>query len=281
MESRCLIIGCGYVGLPLGIRLKSEGWEVTGVVRSRESQQQIQSQGLNAVAGDIGDLSFLSSLGTDFSHVIYCPSSGGRGLEGYQHVHRDALGLVLEQHAHSTRFFYTSSTSVYGQQEGEWLNETSPVQPEAATAQVLVEAEKRVCEAGGTVLRLGGIYGPGRGVLLTRLDDGRAMIPRLDPKWLNLIHLDDIISAILHGLSGRLDSAQVFNVIDDQPSSYREIYSWLCQRLGRDLPPVGDPEYLGKRGSSNKRVSNGKLKKTGWSPSHPSFREGYSTMMEP
>jgi len=278
-EKSCLIVGCGYVGFPLAQRLQEAGWKVAGVVRSEESRQRLNQAGIDAYAGDIGSPDFLERLPLDWDHCVYCPSTGGRGLEGYQHIHQMALQCVLEKIGRGTRFHYTSSTSVYGQQEGEWVDETSVLEPAAPTAQILVEAEKRVVQHGGTVLRLGGIYGPGRGVLLSRLEDGRAMIPRQDPKWLNLIHLDDIVSALQHSLEGKLGTGQIYNVIDDEPASYRDIYTWLCDKLGWELPPVGDPEYLGKRGRNNKRVSNRKLKATGWTPAYPSFREGYQAIL--
>lgn len=278
-EHSCLIVGCGYVGFPLARSLQAKGCKVAGVVRSEESRQRLKQAGVEAFAGDIGHSEFLRRLPLDWNHLVYCPSTGGRGLEGYQHIHGAALERVLEKVGRQTRFHYTSSTSVYGQQDGEWVDEESVLEPAAPTARILVAAEKRVVQAGGTVLRLGGIYGPGRGVLLSRLEDGRAMIPLQDPKWLNLIHLDDIVFAIRHSLNGQLAAGEIYNVIDDEPASYRDIYTWLCGRLERDLPPVGDPEYQGKRGRNNKRVSNRKLKATGWVPAFPSFREGYQAML--
>jgi len=274
------ILGCGYVGMALGQELLKNGHHVWGVVRSEASATHLRACGLEAMQGDLASTELWKQMEPgNWRAVIYCPSTGGGGINAYRAIHERGLELAL-QWAPGLPFFYTSSTSVYGQQDGKWVNEASPTEPDAETAKVLVEAEQRVLQSDGIVLRLGGIYGPDRGVLLKRLLEGKAMIPPQDPKWLNLIHLEDIVGALRHGIEGHLPAGQLFNVIDDAPSSYREIYAWLCAKLNRPLPPVGTPEYLGKRGLTNKRVSNAKLKATGWQPNYPTFREGYRAALD-
>jgi len=268
----CLIVGCGYVGHPLAQGLSRKGWRVGAVVKSDSSREKLSGQGFEVLQGDVADCSFWDDLHSEWGHVVYCPSTGGGGVSAYREIHELGLKHCLEWLPDGSRLFYTSSTSVYGQEDGELVDESSITTPRSESAQELVHAEQRVCTAGQTVLRLGGIYGPERGVLLKRLREGKALIPEQDPKWLNLVYLSDIVSAITYGLSGRLVSGEVYNVIDNQPSSYREIYQWLCERLEMMVPPIGTPDYFGKRGMSNKRVSNQKLRNTGWQPEYSSFR---------
>ncbi|MEM6885738.1 MAG: SDR family oxidoreductase [Verrucomicrobiota bacterium] len=279
-QCSCLIVGCGYLGKPLAAALRLDRWRVGTVVKSDASHDELMGQGFEVFQGDVVESRFWQSLSSDWSHVVYCPSTGGGGVEAYRQIHEVGLQNCLEWLSSESHLIYTSSTSVYGQQDGELVDETSHTYPASASGQELVKAEQRVCEAGHTVLRLGGIYGPQRGVLLKRLREGSALIPEQDPKWLNLIYLSDIISAIRHGLTGKLESGEVYNVIDNEPASYKEIYDWLCQFLKLPLPEMGTPDYFGKRGITNKRVSNQKLRRTGWMPQYPSFREGYAEMID-
>jgi nucleoside-diphosphate-sugar epimerase len=275
----CLIVGCGYVGKPLADRLIHQGWSVGAVVKSRESYQRLAGGELTVFKGDVSDAAFWNGLTADWDCIVYCPSTGGGGIEAYQQIHDVGLSHCLQWMKPQARLIYTSSTSVYGQTDGEWVDESSPTEPLSESGAELVKAERRVCGAGQIVLRLGGIYGPDRGVLLKRLRESKGMIPEAHPKWLNLICLNDILAAIQHGLEGRLKASEVYNVIDSEPASYREIYRWLCQQLNLPLPPTGTPDYFGKRGMTNKRVSNQKLRDAGWAPDYPSFREGYQELL--
>ena len=279
-KKSCLIVGCGYVGKPLAESLTADGWRVGAVVKSDASRIALTDQPFEVFQGDVTQASFWKQLAPQWEHVVYCPSTGGGGVDAYRQIHEVGLQHGLEWLPPQAQLIYTSSTSVYGQCDGEWVDETSETDPAAASGQELVKAEQRVCDAGQTVLRLGGIYGPERGVLLKRLQAGDALIPEQHPKWLNLIYLSDIISAIRHGLSGRLEPGTVYNVIDNEPASYREIYQWLCDQLQLPLPVTGTPDYFGKRGLTNKRVSNQKLRDTGWLPLYSSFREGYEAMLK-
>ncbi|MEM1158442.1 MAG: SDR family oxidoreductase [Verrucomicrobiota bacterium] len=278
-EKSCLIVGCGYVGKPLAEALLSEGWRVGAVVKSEISSAALADQSYEVFQGDVADPLFWQQPDPVWKHVIYCPSTGGGGVEAYRQIHEIGLMNVLNWLPAGARLLYTSSTSVYGQSDGEVVDEDSVTEPASPSAQELVKAEHRVCDAGQTVLRLAGIYGPERGVLLKRLRAGGALIPQQDPKWLNLIYLTDIVSVIRHALTGKLKSGSVYNVTDNEPASYREIFQWLCDRLQLPLPDIGTPDYFGKRGITNKRVSNQKLRNTGWQPQYPSFREGYEAML--
>ena len=126
----------------------------------------------------------------------------------------------------------------------------------------------------GVVARLAGIYGPGRSALLNKFLKGTAIIDPENDRFINQVHRDDIASALLLLLSREAEGAQIYNVVDDQPILQSECYRWLAQRLNRPLPPTGRSTQERKRGDSNKRVSNAKLRCLGWTPQHPTFAEG-------
>jgi len=279
-QGSCLIVGCGYVGKPLADSLFSDGWKVGAVVKSDQSRVALAEHSYQVFQGDVTEASFWKHLEPEWDAVVYCPSTGGGGVAAYQQIHEVGLKNCLEWLSEEARLFYTSSTSVYGQTKGELVDEASETAPASASARELVHAEQRVCAMGQTVLRLGGIYGPERGVLLKRLLSGDALIPEQSPKWLNLIYRADIVTAIRHGMAGHLDAGAVYNVIDNEPASYQEIYAWLCERLQLPLPATGTPDYFGKRGMTNKRVANQKLRETGWQPQYSTFREGYAAMLQ-
>ncbi len=273
--SSALIVGCGYVGCALARVLHEGGWRVGAVVRSERSAHRIKVSlpELEVFHGDVAETDFWNHIPLGFEDLIYCPSTGGGGLEAYRALHETGLGHALN-YWKGRRLIYTSSTSVYSQNDGSWVDEDSPAEPEAETAQCLRSAEEIVCKRGGVVLRLGGLYGPERGVLWKRLLDGTAVIPEVDPKWLNLIHRDDAVSAIEWALQNK--PTGVYNTVDNEPASYRQIYQWLCGESGLMMPMVGQPDYLGRRGINNRRISNRKVRSAGWSPRYPSFREGYA-----
>jgi len=274
---RLLIIGAGYVGAACARHFRQLGFPVCCRTRTAASAAALAAEGFVTQHGDIAAA---RDLGFTPDTVLYCPSTRGGGPEEYRHIHIDGLARAWQLTPPGTRFLYTSSTSVYGQTDGSLVDENSPADPIADTGKILREAEKKVLDQGGIVLRLAGIYGPGRTVLLEKFLNGSAVLPPDPDHVLNLIHLDDIVRAVTH-LAAVSTPTGVFNVTDQHPSSYREIYSWLAGKLNLPLPPRAGEDFLRKRGITNKRVSNLKLQGTGWLPSYPSFREGYAALLAP
>jgi len=138
-----------------------------------------------------------------------------------------------------------------------------------------LEEEDLVIAHSGIVARLAGIYGPGRSVLLRKFFDGTAMIEGDGAKWINQVHRDDIALALVQLIT--TGARGIFNVNDDCPLSQREVYTWLAQRFDRPLPPSGPVDTNRKRGWTNKRVSNARLRALGWVPRFPSFFEAVAT----
>jgi nucleoside-diphosphate-sugar epimerase len=165
----------------------------------------------------------------------------------------------------------TSSTSVYVQRDGSWVTEESRTDPTREAGRVLIETEKLVVERGGMVTRLAGIYGPGRSALLSKFLAGTAIIDPEDDRFVNQVHRDDIASAIFFLLTGETQRTQIYNVVDDQPMLQSDCYRWLARRLDRPPPPIGKSTGEPKRGDTNKRVSNAKLRNLGWTLQYPTF----------
>ena len=283
---RVLIVGCGYVGLPLGAVLVKPGHEVFGLRRSVGAEAELRSAGLKPLVGDITKAEQLAKLPASYDWVVNCVAASGGGVEEYRGVYLQGMRHLVAWLAGTPlkKFVYTSSTSVYGQNDGSLVEETSPTKPAAETARILVEAEKVLLEAAreqcfpAVILRLAGIYGPGRGYWFRQYLKNEARIEGTGERILNMIHRDDVVGAIIAALkSGR--PGEVYNVVDDEPVSQLGFFQWLSGRLGKELPPTA-PEDLGavrKRGVTNKRVSNRRLKmELGYQFKYPTFRQGYS-----
>ena len=227
---------------------------------------------VRASAADVGSVVAWESLAKPPDFLIYGPSSSRGGEKEYRNVFVTGLSHALRRFP-DTPFLFLSSTSVYGQSGGELVREESPADPDSETGRILREAERMALDAGGIVLRIGGIYGPGRTHLLDRFLRGEATISPLD-RCINQIHRDDVASAIVHLLALPI-RGEIVNVVDDEPVKESLFFHWLAAQLGMAPPPPGgDPVRSTKRKRTHKRVSNAKARALGWKPRYPSFREG-------
>jgi nucleoside-diphosphate-sugar epimerase len=171
---------------------------------------------------------------------------------------------------------------VYAQHDGSCVTEESETKPRRDTSRILLEAEKVVLDKGGIVARLAGIYGPRRSALLTKFLNGTATIDTENDRFVNQVHRDDIAAALFLLLNRQAHaSAQIYNVVDDQPILQSECYRWLAVRLNRALPPSAKAEQPRKRGDTNKRVRNAKLHRSGWTPQYPTFAEAMEKSILP
>ncbi len=281
---RVLIAGCGYVGTATADLFHGAGWEVEGWVARASSppggraRPAASLRGRNTQAGsshhravDISDRGALAAAASKFDLVIHCASSGGGGPAAYRQVYLEGARHLFKE-LRPRKFIFTSSTSVYAQQGGEWVDEESEAEPAHETGRILREAEELVRQNGGVVARLAGIYGPGRSALLRKFLSGEARIEGEGGRFLNQVHRDDIAAALL--LLAHLPNESIVNVADDEPMTQRACYEWLAARLGRPVPPTTDAPTQRKRGASNKRVGNAKLRALGWVPRFPTFPSG-------
>lgn len=270
-----VIAGCGYLGKAVATRLRQEDHRVIGVTRTDDSAAALAAEGFEARVGDIAEPAFVASLPAA-EVVIHCAASGrGGGPAEYRRVFVEGVGRFQELQP-AARLIFTSSSSVYSQIDGSWVTEESPAEPDRATGRLLREAEALVLAAGGAVMRLAGLYGPGRSVLLKNFLIGEAQIDvRTDPpvtpdgRWINQIHRDDAAAALIWALQPNCSG--IYNVADHTPMTQRTVYAELARRFHRPLPPQGPPAIDRKRGWTHKRVSSAKLTAAGWAPRFPSW----------
>ena len=263
---KLLLVGHGYLGQAITREFRDHGWEVTTVTLSG---------GDGSISCDIGDPEAVGKLPpADF--IVHCAASGRGGAEAYQHVYVDGCRNLAEAFP-GTRLLFTSSTSVYAQTDGSVVTEASPAIPDRETGTLLLEAERITLDAGGIVVRLSGIYGPGRSVILKKFLGGEAVIEEDGRRFLNQIHRDDAARAIFHlAISGT--RREIFNVSDSTPLTQLGCYEMLAENFSRPLPPSGPRDLDRKRGWTHKQVSSAKLQAAGWDPRYPSFIEGASAI---
>ena len=277
MPRRTLIVGAGYVGLPLARLLRSRGDAVSVWVRSPESAAALASEGFaRVIAGSVADDSAWREAG-EADAIVHCASSGGGGVPAYREVYLEGA-RNLNRHRGAATCVLVSSTSVYGQTDGSWVDESSPAEPAAETSRVLVEAEREAIGAGARVVRAAGIYGPGRAALFEKFRRGDAVLEGDGLRWINQVHRDDLVAALVHLLDHGAPG-EIYNAADNEPVSLRDYYTWCGEKLGLPLPPSGPPNPARKRGLTNKRVSNRKLRAAGWTPRYPTFREGLGSLL--
>jgi len=282
---RALIVGCGYVGLPLASELIQQGHRVVGIRRSAPAAADLQAAGVQPLITDVSRPDFTRPEGR-FDWVIFTAAAGrDGGVEGYRRLYLQGTRHLLAHLAAEppAKYIYTSSTSVYGQQDGSVVRESSATEPATPTAQVLLETEGVLLDAvqsgfPAVILRVAGIYGPERGHLFQKYLRNEAKIPGQGFRLLNMIHRDDVVGAILAALrSGRV--GEIYNVVDQEPVTEVHFFRWMSETLGKWMPPFGPEETEAdrRRGSTNKKVSGRRLTmELGYSLKYPTFRQGYT-----
>jgi nucleoside-diphosphate-sugar epimerase len=278
---RILIAGCGYVGEATADLFHSAGWNVEGWVHSKESAARLSVKPYSTRVLDVSQRGEVAKRAGGFDAVIHCASSRGGDAEAYRQIYLNGTRHLLETFPQA-KILFTSSTSVYAQRDSSWVTEESETEPLRETSRILLEVEKLVLEKGGIVVRLAGIYGPRRSALLSKFLNGTAIIDPNNDRFVNQVHRDDIASALFVLLNRETEtSAQIYNVVDDQPLLQSECYRWLAQRLNRPLPPARKSEQPRKRGDTSKRVSNTKLRCLRWTPHYPTFADAMEKSILP
>ena len=277
---RILIAGCGYIGQATADLFHEAGWRVEGWTCSLESAHLLAGKPYPIYAVDITDRARVNARAGTFDAVIHCASSGGGNADTYRQIYLNGVRNLLDRFVGSIVVF-TSSTSVYAQSDGSWVTEESETKPTRETGRTLLETENLILVHGGIVTRLAGIYGPGRSALLSKFLSGEATVdPEID-RFINQVHRDDIAAALFFLLDRQPRAKQIYNLVDDQPMRQRECYRWLAEKLNRPLLPVGKSPAQRKRGDSNKRVRNAKLRTLGWTPRYPTFADAMAKSILP
>jgi nucleoside-diphosphate-sugar epimerase len=288
---RVAILGCGYVGIELGRRL-ADDHQVVGVRRSSEGLEAIEDAGFTGVRADVTDPDSLDAV-PDADWVVFAASSGGRGAAAARDVYVEGQRTAIEHFGGRAdspdRYVYTSSTGVYGDHGGDWVDEQTPLDPVTPKTEALAEAEtvalelSRECGVDGTVARLAGLYGPGR----YRLE--RYVTGPVTEGHLNMLHRDDAAGALEHLLITDSARDEVVLVVDDEPVSKWELADWLAEACGEPAPPkqtveqrleADVSETVRRRLTTSKRCSNDKLRGLGYEFAYPTYREGYRTAVD-
>lgn len=273
---RVLVLGCGYLGERVACNWQAAGHSIHVLTRSEDRKRGFEGRGWHVVVGDVALPETLGSLPA-CDVVLHAIGFDRRALPSKRTVYVDGLENLLRSPAgESTRWISISSTSVYGQSGGEWVDEESPCTPSADGGRICLDAESRLAEwrvrTGRTasVLRLSGIYGPGR--LLARAEQlrrGEPLSGRGDA-WLNLIHVDDAALAVCH-VAEMADPPQRLLVSDDRPLARREYYSLLAR-----LADAPSPRFIGDETETdlNKRCSNRLLRALPLDLAYPTVESG-------
>jgi len=283
---RVLIVGCGYVGLPLGAALVRQGHTVVGLRRTGAAAAELRAAGIEPLQADITEPATLAPIAPEFDWVVNCVAASGGSPEEYCRTYLEGTRNLLAWLGARPpgRFVYTSSTGVYAQNDSSVVTEDSPVQAATPTAEALLATEQLLLDAArerafpAIILRLSGIYGPGRGYWLRQFLAGDARLEGDGGRVLNMIHRDDVVAAILAALE-RGQPGRVYNVSDDEPVTQRDLFAWLARATNRPMPPPAPVVASGerRRGLTSKRVSNARLRaELGCALRYPTFREGFA-----
>lgn len=275
-----LLAGCGDLGTEAGLRFAAAGHRVMGWRRQPE-KLPVEIEG---VAADLGSAN-LPPIPGDTSAVVVALAADSPTKDAYRAAYVDGLAHVLDaierDGATPRRVLFVSSTAVYGDAGGGWVDESTTADPGGFSGRIMREAEDllhnrlRGTGTNGIVLRLGGIYGPGRTRLIDQVRNGSAVIPD-EPRYTNRIHRDDAAAAIVHLTTMEPMPAPVYVGVDNHPAELGEVLRFLASELDLPEPRTGT---AGEARGGNKRCSNSLLRSTGFQFTFPSFREGYREVL--
>lgn len=275
-----LLVGCGDVGGRLAQSLLGAGWSVHGLRRDTSRLPP----GVAPVQADLASPGIPAAWPEGaLDYVVYCVAATQHDEAGYRQAYvdglRHTLGWLKQAGQQPRRLVFVSSSGVYGQVAGEWVDEQSPTEPQGYSGQVMLEAEALASTgtAPATVVRLSGIYGPGRARLLNQVRQGYA-VSEDPPVYANRIHADDaagLLAFLLHADAEGKAVEACYLGVDDAPAPLAEVVAWLRERMG--VTQFSDAQSIRRTGS--KRCSNARARALGWVPSYASYREGYAELL--
>ncbi|MGH8158651.1 MAG: NAD-dependent epimerase/dehydratase family protein [Rhodanobacter sp.] len=275
MNERILLAGCGDLGLRVAQRLRAAGAEVWAL---RRQPPVPDDSGIHWLRADLTRPESLRELPAGITRMVYLPTPDRRDAAAYRGVFVDGLRHLLDVlgDASLQRVLLVSSTAVHGEHGGDWVDENTPPAPPGFNGAVLLEAEQLLAaqRPSAVVLRLAGLYGPGRLQLLERLRAGLVRVPRARSHWANRIHVDDAAAAIVHLLQ-LADPLPLYLGVDDTPLPLDLLYDHLATLIG--VPAAADGPA--PPGIGSKRLNNARLRASGFVPQWPDSREGYAALL--
>ncbi|EJN39369.1 nucleoside-diphosphate-sugar epimerase [Pseudomonas sp. GM84] len=276
-----LIVGCGDVGGRLARQLLARGWQVSGLRRSVEQLPP----GVAPIAADLSDAGMPQAWPQRSpDYLVYCVAASQHDEAGYQAAYveglRNVLAWLSARGQRPWRLLFVSSSSVFAQKDGEWIDETAATEPEGYSGRVMLEAERLALESGipASVVRLTGIYGPGREWLLSQVRQGYRVAEE-PPLYGNRIHAEDAASLLAFLLRADADGVALDDCyigVDDDPAPLADVVAWLRGYMG--VTEWSDEQRVRRTGS--KRCSNARVRALGWVPAYPSYKEGYAAILQ-
>ncbi len=277
-----LVAGCGWLGEAVAAACLARGDRVIGIRRDPARARSLARLGIDPLALDLAAPGAEGRLPLDVQVVVACQSAGAETPEAYRAAYLLANRALLKaaRRMPLAAFVYTGSTGVFGQRDGSEVDETSPPSPAGAPGEVLAEAERLVLGAEGVparLLRLSGLYGPGRTGIAERVRSGALALGPGDGAWMNFCHRQDAVAAILAAIDRGRDGG-VYHATDASPARRREVVEWIAGRLG--IPPPRRPESTGGRAAADRRISGERTRaELSLRLAYPSFRDGLAPLL--
>ena len=278
-----LIAGCGWLGSAVAAGLLARGDRVTGVRRDPGRAEALRPLGIAPLALDLADPASAARLPGDLDAILAMPSSRDPSVAAFTATYLQVASNLLEVAARQgvRALVYTGSTGVFGQRDGGEVDEDTPPAPGSPTAQVLAAAERAWLDGArqglpARVVRLSGLYGPGRAWMVARVRAGALALGPGDQAWLNSCHRDDAVAMVLAALDRGRDG-QVYHATDAEPMRRREVVLHVASALG--IPP---PVASGKqpRQGPDRRISGARSRAAlGVRLQWPSLREGLAPLL--
>lgn len=277
-----LIAGCGYIGTALALDLATAGHAVWGLRRHPDRLPVA----IQPWAADLTQPETLQHFPAAFDVVFYTAGSNGSNDMAYRAAYVDGLHNLItalsQQRQAPRRIFFTSSTGVYAQSHGAWVDEDSPTEPVRYSGKRLLEGERLLLASSfpATVVRLAGIYGPGRTRLIDGVRQGTAVYSETSPLYMNLIHRDDCVGVLRYLMRLRWPESLYIGV-DHRPIERGTLLRWLAGQMGLPAPHLASPDALGlgTHRSGNKRCRNARLVSAGYTFRYPTYHTGYSMVL--
>lgn len=291
---RMVVFGCGYLGTRVAHQAAEAGLEVTALTRNAVQAHELRETSLfHVVEAELDGTDWHGAIDPHQDIVLNCVGSAGGGVKGYRKSYLDGMRSIVKwaERGRVETMIFTSSTRVYERNDGGVATETDSPEGRSERARILHEAEMLLAWAPPSavgrrfILRLGGIYGPGRCRLL---DYALGGVPESedDKAYLNSIHVDDAVQAIWAAAGASEDiSGGIFNIVDGNPLPKREVLEYLRTRFAKRATNLSEQETEGTRSRSsrgrrpNRQVSNRKARALlGWQPTYPDCRTGYELL---
>jgi nucleoside-diphosphate-sugar epimerase len=274
-----LVAGCGWLGAALARRLVARGDRVTGVRREPARAAALAQLGVTPLAADLADPAARARLPA-VDAIVACQAAAADSEAAYRAAYVEANRVLLEAAARDgAPLVYTGSTGLFGQRDGSDVDEATPPAPAGVTGEILAEAERLVLGAArsgvrASVVRLSGLYGPGRVGIVQRVRSGALALGPGDDAWMNFCHLEDAVTTVLAALDAARAGA-VFHGSDAHPARRREVVDWIAARLG-----VPSPRSERAAAGPNRRVRSERTRAAlGVELRYPSFEEGIATLV--